>query len=101
MVRFGLRLRWNCPNWRREYIQCVSENLLRKYMWSGSVRETLRMTSGIFIRATGKMELSLTEIDKKWKLKSRREDRGAFDFQVGGRAACVCANGMTSRCKDK
>ena len=55
------------------------------------------MTSGIFIRATGKVESSLTEIDK-WKLKSRRGDRGAFDFQVGGRAACVSANGMIPQC---
>lgn len=63
-------------------------------MWSVRGREALRTSACFFIRATGKMELSLIEIDKKWTFKSRHGDREAFAFQVDGRAACVCANGM-------
>lgn len=51
------------------------------------------MTAAFLVRATGRMELSFIEVDKKWKLKNRREYREAFAFKAGGRTASVPVNG--------
>lgn len=53
------------------------------------------MTAAFLVRATGRMELSFIEVDKKWKLKNRRGYREAFAFKAGCRTASVPVNGWS------